>query len=138
MANATRNGILIGAIIVAGVIAWWVTVHWFGRGTREILDAPLYAEMQAIEISHRSDPGVEPIFLRRAVRGRYDIVGLPSGNPKFPLTWILLNSGGGTKSIYIMPPAAGLQVHCQYIVTLNLRTKVDSAVESLLRSKCTP
>jgi hypothetical protein len=96
----------------------------------------MYTEMQTIESNYRSKHLADPILLRHAVNNEFDIVGIPSGDERFPMTWLILDPHGKPTKIYKMPPDGGLTISCGFIDYLKSQVTVDSNVERLLRSNC--
>jgi len=108
------------------------------EGILEITQAPLWADLQAIEFQHRTMKNLQiPVLLKGAVgSGKYDVLGLQSESAQFPFVWILLNTNAGVNGIYAMPGDVGFVLPCGYLRELEMKEQIDAHVHQALQSHC--
>jgi hypothetical protein len=104
-----------------------------GRGTP-------WTVLQDLESAHRTDADLDsPLLIDRAEGSGYLALGLPTGDPNLPRTWLLLNehlvdhSEGPPKSV---PASLRFHVTCAYVETLLSTHAVDPPVVGLLHRRC--
>ncbi|QUP56902.1 hypothetical protein GO998_25105 (plasmid) [Ralstonia syzygii] len=124
--------IALFAGVVVGVIAYY---RFLMSG--ELGEKDLYAALQAAEIDGRSvkTPG-QPIFIENAYGSGYALLGLPSGNERFPYVWVALNHASSNGDVLKIPSGPSGVVSCNYVASLATRTKVDAGVLRYLKSIC--
>lgn len=106
--------------------------------TPELKDKAIFPDLQAIEYTHRHDKPDVPILLKSVVGAeKYDALGVPSSNAKFPFVWIVLNANDGEGDVLQMPGDQDAKISCDYLDDLNKSEMIDSVVEAYLKKNCT-
>ena len=135
---------LVGACVIAAV-AWLGWHLWLkprmmvDKGYLELAQAPIWADLQGIELQHRSDKNLRvPLLLKGAVdSGKYDVLGLAGTSQRNPYVWIVLNTDAGINGIYVMPANEPFRLPCSYLKTLETSQQINSKVHVVLAAHCT-
>ena len=91
-----------------------------------------YAYLQNIEFQYRhSKPFDQPLLLHSARPDR-DVLGLPTGDEKFPRSWLLLNETIDGK-VLMVPEKMNVHVSCRFVGNLAIP---DDRVRRFLREIC--
>lgn len=135
--------IKIGKIIVlvtasAIVIAFGGLVYFTLISPRgELAEAPEWALLQGIELTHRTDADTNsPTLLFNARGSGYVVLGLPSDNARFPKAWLILNDTAPLSGIYILLPHDGIRVSCSYVSELPSKVSIKPEVLAFLKKQC--
>jgi hypothetical protein len=122
---------LIGCFFWKGFIAG-------DRGTLELTQKTIWADLQSIEYEHRSDHhSTPPVLLKGKVGAeKYDVLGLPTNDKHFPFVWIVLGANAGANGIFAMPQNTHFTIECNYLGKLGASEKIDDKVRALLQEHC--
>lgn len=134
---------LVGACVIA-TLAWLGWHLWLkprmmvDKGYLELAQAPVWADLQGIELQHRSAKNLQvPMLLKGAVdSGKYDVLGLAGTSQRNPYVWIVLNADAGVNGIYAMPANERFSLPCSYLKTLETSEQINSKVHVVLAAHC--
>ncbi|MGO9513825.1 MAG: hypothetical protein ACLP2F_09325 [Steroidobacteraceae bacterium] len=128
-----------GGLIVAAVLAAGIIYRLHGTvPTGDLRRADAWTVLQGVEASERAaqDPH-EPVFMENAGGSKYTLLGLPTGDAKFPLAWIILNESSADGFLKMVPKVRKVQVSCAYVEGLMAKTAVTPGAARYLKSACT-
>jgi len=129
---------MIRLLIMISVLTLLVSCSPADAGRRELDHKAIYADLQAVEIQSRSLEPKGPVFQKGAIdAGRFDIVGLPSGDAHFPFTWLVLNGDDGNGGVLTVPGDGHIIIACESLPTLEQESQVNSIVRKYLQQRCT-
>lgn len=134
---------LVGACLIAA-LAWlgwhlWLKPRMMAdKGYLELAQAPVWADLQGIELQHRTTTNLQvPMLLKGAVdSGKYDVLGLAGTSQRNPYVWIVLNTDAGINGIYAMPSNEDFRISCSYLKTLESQEVLNSKVRQVLLAHC--
>lgn len=108
------------------------------RGTLELTQKSIWADLQSIEYEHRSDRRLTPPVLLKGEVGpeKYDVLGLSTNDNRFPFVWIVLGANAGSNGIFAMPKNTHFTIACDYLSKLGAKEKIDDKVRALLQEHC--
>jgi hypothetical protein len=132
--------------LIVVLVAFVVACCWYlikpkllaDKGFLEIAQAPIWSDLQGIEIQHRSQKDLAtPALLKGAVNsGKYDVLGMPSKSVRNPYVWVVLNTNAGINGIYTMPNNVDYALSCGYLHDLSIKENIDNKVMISLQSHC--
>lgn len=134
---------LVGACLIVA-LAWlgwhlWLRPRMMAdKGYLELAQAPIWADLQGIELQHRAVKHLQvPMLLKGAVgSGKYDVLGLAGTSQRNPYVWIVLNTDAGINGIYAMPSGEDFRLPCSYLKWLESKELINSKVKQALSSRC--
>ena len=138
----TRNSILIivaaafGGLVVVGLLVFLFGYAFINNG--ELGDKEKYALLQSVELSYRDQAISDRLILKRKVKGtKFDVLGLPTENEAYPLTWVLLNDLDYQGGTIFMPSAMRLKAECEQLsavlTTVEVRPEVRLSIATKMR-----
>lgn len=103
----------------------------------ELGEKDVYATLQAAELEGRATRVMrEPVILDKVHGSGYVLLGLPTGNERYPSVWIVLNRTSRDGSVFQMPQNLRGSVSCDFVVGLSTRANVENGVLRYLESIC--
>ena len=139
--TATRRIALVAlpAIVVLVALATGLYYISFVRPMHQIGTAQAWTVLQTVEAEHRADSNHDSVMLLpNAAHSRYTLLGLPTGNPRLPRAWIILNQWTPGARMKMLPANAHIHVQCGYVEQMLRTADVEPGVRSFLRSRCVP
>ena len=135
---------LVGAGVIAAT-AWLGWHLWLrprmmtDKGYLELVQAPIWGDLQGIELQYRSTKNLQvPMLLKGAVdSGKYDVLALEGTSQSNPYVWIVLNTDAGINGIYVMPTNETFSLPCSYLKALETSEYINSKVRMVLVAHCT-
>jgi hypothetical protein len=126
-------------LVTAAVLAYSLFQR---RHAGELADRLIDADLQSIELSHRSAPLRGPIFLL-GVGAAGDVIGVPTDSREFPNAWLAAAKRRSDGSFHgVLPPSARLHASCAGIDRLfeqvGASRPVAAPVRDYLKRNCTP
>ncbi len=112
------------------------------RHAAELADRRIDADLQSIELAHRSAPLRGPIFLLGGGAAG-DVIGVPTDSHEFPNAWLAAATRRSDGSFYaVIPPGARLHVSCLGIDRLYQQVattrSLAAPVRDYLNKNCGP
>ncbi len=130
-----------GVLVVAAAAAAYY-VSYYMRSVRpmhRLGTAQAWTVLQTVEAEHRADADHDGVLLvPNADHSRYTLVGLPTGNARFPHAWIILNQWSPGTRMKMIPANAHIHLMCGYAEQLFKTEDVEPQVKSFLRGHCIP
>lgn len=127
--------IAVTVLIVLGLSggAYWYWHSVLSAGELGSKDA--YSYLQGVEFKYRgSSVDATPMLLRGEDPSR-DVLGLPTGDDRFPRAWLLLNRVKEDGSVLLIPEGLPIHVSCAYVESV---TPIDDRVRQFLLRTCAP
>ncbi len=138
MRRVSPIALCAGAALVA-VSAAVIYYLVFVRPWAEIGQAQAWTVLQGVELRHRADPdATSPLLLPNPLHSRYTVLGLPTGNARFPRAWIILDQWTPNSSMKMIPATARIRVTCGFVEQLFRSADVEPTVKRYLRARCIP
>jgi hypothetical protein len=104
------------------------------RHAAELADRIIDADLQSIELAHRSAPLGGPIFLLGGGGAAGDVIGVPTDSREFPNAWLAATTRRSDGSFYaVIPPGAHLRVSCAGIDRLGARAAMTRGLAAPVR-----
>lgn len=141
MINSKSKSIIF-LIVLLGVVLlgclFWKKFITADRGTLELTQKSIWADLQSIEYEHRSDHRLTPPVLLKGQVGpeKYDVLGLSTNDSHFPFVWIVLGANAGANGIFAMPQNTRFTIACSYLGELGAKERIDDKVRVLLQQHC--
>lgn len=112
------------------------------RHAGEVADRAIDAELQGIELAHRSAPLRGPIFLLGG-GATGDVIGVPTDSAEFPNAWLAAATRRSDGSFHaVIPEGSHLRVSCVGIERLYAQVGTTRAlaepVRDYLKKNCVP
>jgi hypothetical protein len=124
------------AVIVLSAVVYYLVFVW---PNSRIGQAQAWTVLQNVELRHRADPdATSPLLLPNPMHSRYTLLGLPTGNARFPRAWIILNQWTPNSPLKMIPATAHIHVTCGYVEQLFRNADVELTVKRFLRTRCVP
>lgn len=104
----------------------------------ELTQASVWADLQGLEYTHRSLPGLKmPMLLEGAINSsKYNVLGVRGLSERTPYVWIVLNDNAGANGVYAMPSNVNFHLSCIYLKELESREDIDSVADQFLKRRC--
>lgn len=117
---------------------FWIKFISGNRGTLELTQKSIWADLQSIEYGHRSYPiSSAPVLVRGQVGAeKYDVLGLPTNDKQFPFMWIVLGANAGANGFFAMPKKSNFTIDCSYLDKLGANETIDDKVRAFLEMHC--
>lgn len=148
---ATRRVVpiaILGAVVLVAVAAGAYYMRsglmrsGFMRDVHPVHESPTaqaWTVLQTVEAEHRSDADRDSaVLLPNADHSSYTLLGLPTGSPRLPRAWIILNQRSPGARMKMIPANAHVHVSCAYVEQILKSADVEPPVKSFLRARCTP
>ena len=124
---------LVGAVVITAVAYYY---HDKSESV-DLTQADPWTVLQAVEAAHRGDQDSQtPVFLEHAEGSKYSILGLPTQDAQFPLSWVIVNEITPDGSFKMIPKPKKVYVPCAYVQDSTAKTDVVPRVAAYLRSAC--
>jgi hypothetical protein len=140
--NLTTTIRIVGTVIVLFTAAILSYSLFQRRHAAELADRLIDADLQSIELAHRSAPLRGPIFLFGGGAAG-DVIGVPTDSRAFPNAWLAAATRRSDGSFHaVIPPGARLHVSCIAIDRLYQQVSATRAlaapVRDYLKINCGP
>jgi len=127
---AVRYALVTAATLLVAGLTWWaVQVH------AELSEKAVYAALQGVEIDSRDHQLKTPAIIQNAGDAG-EVLGLSTGDPKFPYTWISLSELGSKGEVLEVSPTDKIVNSCLMVVKSLHGHNVNPAVRQSLVGRC--
>jgi hypothetical protein len=116
-------------LLLVGVLAVSLLQRYRERGA---IDAPIYSDLQRVELEHRSGKLAGPLFLL-GTGAAGDVIGMPTRDPRFPNAWLAADKTLPSGAVYLVPRNAGLSAPCESLNRLLAGLADSRPVSPLVR-----
>jgi hypothetical protein len=128
-----------GVLIALGAIAYSIAFVRAPHPVHESATAQAWTVLQTVEAAHRADADhTSAMLLTDADHSNYTLLGLPTGSPRLPRAWIILNQWSPGSRMKMIPANAHIHVSCGYVEQLFKTANVEPGVKVFLRNRCVP
>jgi len=137
--NSTQNDVmkflvwlLFGSILLIIIVPMYRLCVQMEAG--EFGAKSAYAILQSLESDHRNDADRNSvIYLENAYGTRYNVLGIPVNDSKYPRTWLLLTRTNA-REIMMVPSGKSFKIQCSYVQHISGR--IDPVVFDFLMKNC--
>ncbi len=139
MSNVRASILMLTAAAFGGLLAVGLLIFvagYFFMNQGELGDKEKYALLQTVEVKNRNEIVPTDLILKRNAEGtKFDILGIPTGDDKYPMTWVLLNGVDYKDGVISLPPAMPMKKRCEQLLALFKAVDVRSEVRLHLITK---
>ena len=123
--------------ISMAVVASLSYAIWAMFRSDEVVEKSVWAVLQGVEAQHRNlADRTTPMTLENANGSGFTVVGLPTGDARFPRAWLIVNKTTPGARVKILPPDIAVQVSCSYVDEIHERMQVEQAASEFLSLNC--
>lgn len=97
-----------------------------------------WATLQSAEIKYRNYYDAHsPVLLEKYLGTKYDLLGIPTNDDRYPRAWLILNKKFGVNKVNVLiGNEQQMFIGCSFVQGLENKTEIDASVLTFLNGIC--